>query len=50
VIVERIEPVASEPQAQQQRLYSVHAAACILGLTETALRAQISRGRRSWIC
>ncbi len=45
MIVDRIEPVASREPQERQRLYTVHAAARVLGMTETALRAQIFRER-----
>jgi hypothetical protein len=38
------EPVQSHEPQERQRLYSIATAARILGLTETALRAQIFRG------
>ncbi len=44
MIVEQVKPASQESQ-ERQRLYSVHAAARVLGLTETALRAQIFRER-----
>lgn len=45
MIVEQPVAVASREPQEQQRLYSVATAAKILGLTETALRAQVFRGR-----
>jgi len=38
------EPVQSHELQERQRLHSIATAARILGLTETALRAQIFRG------
>lgn len=45
MIVEQIQPVQSLEPQERQRLYSVATAARVLGLTETALRAQIFRAR-----
>ena len=45
MIIEQITPVASKEPQEQQRLYTVATAARILGLTESALRAQIFRSR-----
>jgi hypothetical protein len=41
MVVERLIPIENE----QRRPYPVYQAAPLLGLTETALRAQIFRGR-----